>query len=116
VQSFSSYPRGTAIPAAGTWLGQFNAGYAGPGLKNVSNGQVVSQSCGTPLGEILDAGLYLGQPAYLTTSWPNPAIFLDPAYWAELQRRNAIMGNNVDLNTYRQQHPPAYPSLPAAAC
>jgi hypothetical protein len=112
----ASYPRGTAIPAGGTWLGQFNAGYAEPGLKNVSNGQVVSQFCGTPLGEILDAGLYLGQPAYLTTSWPNPAIFLDPAYWAELQRRNAIVGNNVDLNTYRQQRPPAYPSIPAAAC
>lgn len=112
----ASYPRGTVIPAAGTWLGQFNAGYAEPGLKNVSNGQVISQFCGTPLGKVVDAGLYLGQPADLTVSWPNPAIFLDPAYWAELQRRNALQGNNVDLDSYRQEHPPAYPSQPAAAC
>lgn len=112
----AGYPRGTVIPAAGTWLGQFNAGYAEPGLKNVSNGQVVSQFCGTPLGKVVDAGLYLGQPADLTVSWPNPAIFLDPAYWAELQRRDALQGNTVDLDSYRQEHPPAYPSQPAAAC
>jgi hypothetical protein len=110
------YPRGTVIPATGAWLGQFNAGYAISGLKNASNGQVSSQFCGTPLGKVADAGLYLGQPADLTVSWPNPAIFLNPAYWAELQRRNALAGNFVDLNSYRQEHPPAYPSQPAAAC
>ena len=112
----ASYPRDTVIPAAGTWLGQFNAGYTDSGLKNVSNSQVFNSLCGTPLGKVVDAGLYLGQPADLTVSWPNPAIFLDPAYWAELQRRNTLGGNNVDLDSYRQEHPPAYPSLPAAAC
>jgi hypothetical protein len=75
-----------------------------------------NQSCGTPLGDLLDAGLYLGQPAELTSSWWNPAIFLDPAYWAELQRRDALANNIVDLNTYRQQQPPAYPPLPAPTC
>ena len=25
-------------------------------------------------------------------SRPDPAIYLDPAYWAELQRRNALQG------------------------
>ncbi|HEY6314207.1 MAG TPA: hypothetical protein VIY52_25890 [Streptosporangiaceae bacterium] len=112
----SSYPRGTVIPATGTSLGQFNAGYAISGLKNVSTGQVVSQFCGTPLGKVVDAGLYLGQPADLTVSWPTPAIFLDPAYWAELQRRNALQGIPVDLDTYRQEHPPGYPAASAPTC
>jgi hypothetical protein len=37
---------------------------------------------------------------------PHPAIYLDPTYWAELQRRNAIsalLGGSVDLNTCRQE-------------
>jgi hypothetical protein len=109
----AGYPRGSAIRAAGTWLGQFNAGYVLPGDTN-KNGQAVN--CGTPLGDLLDAGLYLGQPADLTASWPDPAIFLGPAYWAELQRRNALGGNIVDLDAYRQQQPPAYPPQPAASC
>jgi len=111
----ASYRRDAVIPAAGTWLGQFNAGLATPGELG-QNGQVTNRLCGTPLGEILDAGLYLGQPADLTASWPDPAIYLDPAYWAELQRRNALHGNIVDLDSYRQQQPPVYPSQPAAAC
>jgi hypothetical protein len=88
----ASYPRGTVIPAAGTWLGKY-------------------PYCGGSLGRILDAGLYLGQPAELTASWPNPASYLDPAYWAELRRRNALwpVGARVDLNTYRQQQPPGFP-------
>jgi hypothetical protein len=66
-------------------------------------------------GQLVDAGLYVGQPGELTASWPNPAIYLDPVYWAELERRNAIKGNNANppLNTFRQQRPPAYP-LPQA--
>jgi len=111
----ASYSRNTVIPAAGTWLGQFNAGYATGG--NIGpDGQVFNQLCGTPMGEVVDAGLYLGQPADLTASRPNPAIYLDPAYWAELERRNAILGDHLDLNTYRQQQPPGYAALSAAAC
>ena len=37
---------------------------------------------------------------------PNPAIYLDPTYWKELQRRNTI-GLSVDLNWWRQEHPQA---------
>jgi hypothetical protein len=111
----ASYPRGTVIPVAGTWLGQFNAGYATAGEAS-QNGQVTNKLCGTPLGEILDAGICLGRPADLTASCPNPAIYLDPEYWTELQRRNALHGNIVDLDSYRQQQPPAYPPQPAAAC
>ena len=50
-------------------------------------------------------------PAELTASWPDPAIYLDPAYWAELHHRNALwpVPARVDLNTYRQQQPPGYP-------
>jgi len=106
----AGYPRGTVIPAARTWLGQINAGDALPGKSGRT-----SPYCGIPLGEIQDAGLYLGQPAQLTESWPNPAIYLDPTYWAELQRRSAIQGFG-DLGTYRQEMPPGYPPIPAAAC
>ena len=37
----------------------------------------------------------------LTASWPTPAIYLDPARWKELQRRNALQGNHVNLGSYR---------------
>jgi hypothetical protein len=106
------YPRGSVIPAAGTWLGEFNAGDVLPGFQE--KGQPPHNPwCGIPLGKALDAGLYLGQAADLTASWPNPAIYLDPAYWAELQRRNAIEGNGVDLSSYRQEQRSAYPLPPA---
>jgi hypothetical protein len=36
---------------------------------------------------------------------PNPAIYHDPVYWKELQRRNTI-GLSVDLNWWRQEHRP----------
>jgi hypothetical protein len=52
----------------------------------------------------------------LTTSWPNPAIFLDPVYWAELQRRDALQGNVVDLDSYRQQQPPQWQLASVPAC
>lgn len=54
--------------------------------------------------------------ALLTVSWPDPATFLDPAYWGELQRRNALQGGTVRLDGYRQEHPPGYPSQPATTC
>jgi hypothetical protein len=96
------YPGDTVIRAASTWLGRY-------------------PWCGGTLSQLLDAGLYLRQLAELTASWPNPAIYLDPAYWAELHRRGAIwarLGVKVDLNTYRQQQPPRYPlgPRPVVAC
>jgi hypothetical protein len=97
----SSYPRRTVIPCKGTWLGSTDA-------DQFSN----MPFCGdnVPLVLLADAVLYLGQPADLTQSVWNPAIYLDPLYWAELQRRNAIMGNNVDLEQYRQEQPVSWPS------
>jgi hypothetical protein len=115
----AAYPRGTVIPTAGTWFGQLSAGDILPGAMEAVNGQppkLVNPWCGQTLGQQVDAGLYLGQAADMTASWPNPAIYLDPVYWAELQRRNAILteiGVTADLNTFRQQQPPAYP-LPQA--
>lgn len=61
------------------------------------------------LGSLIDAGLYAGQPADLTATWPDPDIYFDPSYWAELQRRNALMGNAIDLEKLRQEHPAPYP-------
>ena len=119
----SRYPRYSVIPAADTWLGSVDAGltFDAPGLpgnarkapphRRGKNGKRPIQSigddfCGQRIGSLIDAGLYLGQPGEVTASWPNPAIYLDPTYWKELQRRNTI-GISVDLSWWRQQHPPA---------
>jgi hypothetical protein len=102
----ASYTRRTVISCAGTWLESADAGefmYAPP-------------YCGFPLGKLTDAVLYLGQPKDLTQSLWNPAIFLDPAYWAELQRRNAITGNHVDLEPYRQEQPVSWPVPTPVSC
>jgi hypothetical protein len=108
------YPRGAVIPAADTWLAQVNAG----DVLSAKSGQP-SPFCGIHVGEVLDAGLYLGQPAKLTESRPNPAIYLDTTYWAELQRRDTILaqgGTVPTLDSYRQEQPPGYPPIAGAAC
>jgi hypothetical protein len=114
-RKLSVYPRDTVIPAAGTWLGSFDAGlFAQLTFRSGSN-----PYCGVPLRSIIDAGLYLGQPVDLTQSYWNPAIFLDPAYWAELRRRNTLMGHPVDLESYRVEQPAHLPLLelaPSAEC
>jgi hypothetical protein len=115
-------PRGTVIPTAGTWLGQVSAGDILPGATRSVNGQdpeFVNPWCGLTFGQLVDAGLYAGQAAELTASWPDLAVYLDPVYWAELERRNAIQGNRTrpPVDTFRQQRPPAYPLPPAGpAC
>jgi hypothetical protein len=38
-------------------------------------------------------------------SRPDPAIYLDRAYWAELQRRNRLQGGVADLNALRLDQP-----------
>ncbi len=72
-------------------------------------GKPVNPLCGLPLRSFMDAGLYLGQPGDLTMSWWNPAIYLDPVYWAELQRRNALKRNTVDLDSHRREQPAELP-------
>ena len=114
----AQYPRFTVIPAAGTWLGSADAGLLfgdvgppGPGGKAVprprrcrngkpfgkpviprgGNGNTPSSPhCGKPVKSLVDAGLYLGPPQELIASLPNPAIYHDPIYWKELQRRNTL--------------------------
>jgi hypothetical protein len=102
----ASYPRRTVIPCAGTWLESADAGefaYSPP-------------LCGFPLGGLADAVLYLGQLKDLTQSLWNPAIYLDPLWWAELQRRNAIVGNPIDLEQYRQEQPINWPVPAPVSC
>src|SRR5262249_1003939 len=95
------YPRRTVIPCHGTWLESADAG---------KFGYMPSLFCGAPLGSLADAVLYLGQEKDQTQSLWNPAIYLDPEYWAELRRRNAIMGNHVDLaKQYRQEQAGRWP-------
>ncbi|NUS04990.1 MAG: hypothetical protein HOV97_20800 [Nonomuraea sp.] len=99
-------PRRTVIPCRGTWL---ESADAGPFMD-------APRLCGVPLGKLADAVLYLGQLTDLTQPLWNPAIFLDPAYWAELQRRDAINGNLVDLEQYRRQQPISLPASPPVSC
>ena len=107
----SSYPRNSVLPTAGTWLGKFDSGFIPPALVSNRTGTVTNPWCGVKLGSLADAGIYLGQPDGLTASWWNPAIFLDPAYWAELQRRSALQGTppgglkTLGLESYRQEQP-----------
>lgn len=134
----SGYPRNTVIPAAGTWLGSFDAGLlvaeaqgsqpgtpadaptpaAGqPPRGNAGGGPRAERGnpfCGVGLSSLIDAGLYCGQPDGLTATWPDPDIYFDPGYWAELQRRNALNGNAVNLGQLRHEHPAPYP-LPTLA-
>jgi hypothetical protein len=106
----SRYPRNTAISTAGTWFGAFPAGLlVSGGIASSGPGKPTNPWCHVPLSSFIDAGLYLGQPGDLTASWWNPAIYLDPKYWAELQRRNALTGNSADLASYRREQPAQYP-------
>jgi hypothetical protein len=103
----SRYPQDTAVPTAGTWLGSEDGGLFSPDVQAGPHGPRANRGCGIRLGTLIDAALYLGQPEELTASWWNPAIFLDPVYWKELQRRNTLHGNIVNLDSYRQQDLPA---------
>lgn len=116
----SRYHPNTVIPTAGTWLGALDAELFAPEPQGGPHGAQTHQRCGTRLRSLIEAALYLGQPGHLTSSWWNPAIFLDAAYWKELQRRNALHGNIVNLDSYRRQDSSAlYPLTklpPSQAC
>jgi hypothetical protein len=103
--NLAAYPRNSVIPTAGTWLGALDAGLMPPSLNGGLHSAPTNPWCGTKLGAVIDAGLYEGQPRELTASWPNPAIYLDPTYWTELKRRNALHGNVVNLDNYRKEQP-----------
>ncbi|ACU75492.1 hypothetical protein Caci_6646 [Catenulispora acidiphila DSM 44928] len=97
------YPRGIVIPTAGTWLGALDGGNLFPALAPGPSGQPVNIDCGVPLRALVDAGLYLGQVNELTMSRPDPAVYLDPVYWAELQRRDGLQGGLIDLSALRKE-------------
>jgi hypothetical protein len=100
-------PRRIVIPAEGTWLASADTGEF----------SYLPGDCGLSFGSVADALLYLGPVAEQTQSLWNPAIYLDPAYWTELQRRKAIMDSPVDLEgQYRQEQPVAWPVPPAGDC
>ena len=107
------YSRNTVIPTTNTWLGTFDAGLCAQLFSETTKGRTVNPYCGVPLGSVIDAGLYLGQPHDLTLSYWNPAIFLDSTYWTELHRRNAINHavSNQKLRSYRTEQPAPFPLL-----
>jgi hypothetical protein len=45
-------------------------------------------------------------------SRPNPAIYLDPPHWSELQRRNTLQGGVLTLGTLRQEQPVTFTPEP----
>ena len=68
-------------------------------------------------GAVADALLYLGQVGEQTQSLWNPTIYLEPVYWAELQRRKAILGSRIDLEQqYRQEQSVVWPTRPTNDC
>lgn len=107
-QHLSAYPRRSVIPTNGTWLGRFDAGLLYPVVFRGTDGQPTNVMCGVPASEIIDGAIFLGRPEQLTVSRENPAQYLDPVYWAELQRRKALLGAPVDLDAYRHQQPVRY--------
>jgi hypothetical protein len=102
----ASTPRRMVVPAAGTWL-------ASAGTIDF---QYLPGECGEKFGEIFDALLYLGQVEVVTRSLTNPAIFLDPEYWAELQRRKTIKESDVNLDEFRQEQSVTWQARPPEEC
>jgi hypothetical protein len=99
----SRYPVRTVIPTAGTWLGHLDAGAVFPSAIRGTSGTPTNIMCGVPVGSLIDAGVYVGQSDRLTVARQNPTVYLDPIYWAEIQRRNTLLGGFVNLDTLRQQ-------------
>jgi hypothetical protein len=104
----SSHPRRQVIPVKGTWLASADTS---------EFDYLPTPDCGVPLGAVADALLYLGQREEQTQSLWNPAIYLDPVYWAELKRRQAIMGTPIDLDQrYRQEESVVWPPRGPGDC
>jgi hypothetical protein len=100
-------PRRTVIPAKGIWLES----------ADTSEFTYLPGECGVPFGWIADALLYLGQVREQTQSLWNPAIYLDPAYWTELNRRKAIQGSGIDLEQqYRREQSVVWPAPSGGGC
>jgi hypothetical protein len=103
----ASSPRPVIIAAKGTWLES----------ADTAEFNYLPGECGVPFGALADALLYLGQIGEQTQSLWNPAIYLDPAYWAELQRRKAVTGSPIDLEKqYRQEQSVVWPTPGASGC
>lgn len=102
----ASAPRRIVVPAAGTWLAS----------ADTNDFRYLPGECGERFGEIFDALLYLGQVEVVTQSLANPAVFLDPEYWAELQRRKAIKESDVNLDEFRLQQSVKWQARPPEQC
>ena len=96
----AAHPRRTVIAVKGTWLESADS----------SEFSYFPGERGMPFGMFADALLYLGPVDEQAQSLANPAVFLDPDYWTELQRRNAIRENPVDLEQYRQEQSVRWPA------
>jgi hypothetical protein len=103
----SSHPRPAVIPAKGTWLASADS----------DDFDYLPGDCGIPFGALADALLYLGQLGEQRQSLWNPAIYLDPVYWAELQRRKAVMEIPIDLDKeYRREQSVGWPAPGPSDC
>jgi hypothetical protein len=115
----AGHPVRATIPTAGSWLGALDAGDVYPIALRGPSGQPTNPRCGVRLGTVVDAGVYFGRSGRLTVSRPDPATYLDPAYWAELQRRNELQGGPADLAALRREQPATFvpqPLPPSLRC
>jgi hypothetical protein len=103
----ASSPRPVILRAEGTWLAS----------ADTAEFTYLPGKCGVPFGALADALLYLGPIGEQTQSLWNPAIYLDPVYWAELQRRKAVMSNPIDLEKeYRREQSVVWPAPGGSDC
>ncbi len=90
---FASWPNPSLVPTRGTWLGDLSpSDIWTPGARIIDCKVEVGfpPELQKPVGDVVDAFLYLG-PRDLRLSEPTPAdIALDDAYMTELQRREAL--------------------------
>ena len=92
----ASWPFPSLVPAKGTWLGALDLGHFFPAPISMDEQCQIhnefSKELQKPIGELVDAFLYLN-PEGLALNEQIPAdIVLDSEYWAELKRREALQG------------------------
>jgi hypothetical protein len=119
----TALPRDSMMHAAGTWLAAEDAATLQGGGNDVATARIMTRpgsrhpptqappTASLRFGELYDALLYLGELKRLTLSYWNPAIFLDPGYWAELERRRRLQPLPLPqtvIEDKRRQYPASY--------
>jgi hypothetical protein len=106
----SSWPKPSIALIKGTWLGALDAGFTSVSDVFITpDGNRVNPAQGRRKEDVADAYLYLGPVDSLTMSHPSPKLYLDEAYFRELNRRHIIMtGQPLNLAELTKEKPKKY--------